>query len=66
MRHSGNFIEERCEKCGSFLLKNLWGQKWCMSIKKCGWFDDKITTNYPLPKEDVIEKPKKVVKRKKK
>lgn len=69
MRHSGNFIEKRCEKCGSFVLQNLWGQKWCMSIRKCGWFDATITNNLPLPspvKEDSKPKPKSVAKRKKK
>jgi hypothetical protein len=67
MMRNGDFMNVRCEKCGSFVLKNLWGQRWCWS-SKCGWFDDTITTDYPLPKDEETktEKPKKVVKRKKK
>jgi hypothetical protein len=60
MRHSGNFIEKRCEKCGSHIIQNLWGQRWCMSIRKCGWFDSTITNDLPLPQ--VEDKTKKVVK----
>ena len=41
-RHEGHFINERCPKCGSGLLGNLAGDKWCsfvggVSIPPCDY-----------------------------
>lgn len=54
LKRNAVFIEEKCPKCGNFLLQNLWGQKWCwnLSSSKCDWFSDKITTNHPLPSDE--------------
>lgn len=53
MMRNANFMEEKCPKCGSFVLMNLWGQKWCWKIgKSCDWSLTEITTDRPLPTDE--------------
>ncbi|MEK5036209.1 hypothetical protein MKY96_32690 [Paenibacillus sp. FSL R7-0302] len=58
LKRNANFMEYRCPKCGSFVLKNLWGQEWCWS-RKCDYEVAQITTDRPIPADEPeVVKPK--------